>query len=130
MTENEMALRDALKKAEKLTLDRISDYWTPKNWEQARSMVGMTFILLMRELYRDGVLTSQEKAARYVGPEPTLKGQTALVMEDMRPGAGPGNVLAQFDDFSLELRGQRLAYSWRQFPRKDFEILSTEEPKL
>ena len=52
----------------------------------------------------------------YIRKHPILTGRTAL----LRPGYGPGNVLAQFDDLWLALK---YTHGWRTYSVKSFKII-------
>jgi hypothetical protein len=54
------------------------------------------------------------RRAYYVGPDPELYGEVALVMS---AAADPEKVGAQFNSFRTDY-----CYGWHEFPRNHFEI--------
>jgi hypothetical protein len=62
----------------------------------------------------------------YVGDEPRLFGQTALIrFGDL------GELLAQFDNLQLSIGGKMMAFGWHTFADRDFELdPSTKETDL
>ena len=58
------------------------------------------------------------KHGTYIGPDPQLKGERAL----LRKGRREGEVLVQFDNFSAQVENTPLAFGWTAFPEASFSI--------
>lgn len=58
-----------------------------------------------------------DTGATYRGPEPSLKGKTALVQI-----SDTGRLWAQFDDPGLMLGTTPVGLGWTEFSRGDFEV--------